>query len=82
MIHGGPFPCNVGQSRIAVAEAAVCAAGPTTTWSDSVGEVGPPARTLADLEGGGKIQSHHIAEAICARGILAAAFWERVRTAA
>ena len=40
------------------------------------------ARTIADLEGEGNIQSHHIAEAICARGILAAAFWKRVQTAA
>ena len=40
------------------------------------------ARTIADLEGEPAIQAHHLAEAICARGILAAALWKRVGTAA
>jgi len=40
------------------------------------------ARTIADLEGVADIAAHHLAEAICARGILAEAFWDRVRQAA
>ncbi|MCK4625192.1 MAG: ATP-binding protein, partial [Phycisphaerae bacterium] len=40
------------------------------------------ARTIADIEGEENIQSHHLAEAICTRGILAVAFWSRFREAA
>jgi len=39
------------------------------------------ARTIADLEDAEDIQAHHLAEAICTRGILAAAFWNRIREA-
>ncbi len=40
------------------------------------------ARTIADIEGEENVQSHHLAEAICARGIVATAFWNRIRKAA
>jgi magnesium chelatase family protein len=40
------------------------------------------ARTIADLESAEKIEPHHLAEAICTRGILAAAFWSRLQSAA
>ena len=40
------------------------------------------SRTIADMEGAQDIESHHLAEAICARGILAAAFWNPIRQAA
>ena len=40
------------------------------------------ACNIADLDAAEAIQPHHIAEAICARGILAAAFWSRIREAA
>jgi len=40
------------------------------------------ARTIADLEGVADITANHLAEAICTRGILADAFWDRVRQAA
>jgi len=40
------------------------------------------ARTIADLESAEKIEPHHLAEAICTRGILAEAFWHRLQSAA
>ena len=40
------------------------------------------ARTLADLEAVENVQAHHLAEAICTRGLLSAAFWNRIQEAA
>jgi len=40
------------------------------------------SRTIADLEGQADIAAHHLAEAIRTRGILATAFWNRIREAA
>jgi len=40
------------------------------------------ARTIADLDRAADIAAHHLAEANCARGILANAFWNRAGKAA
>ena len=39
-------------------------------------------KLIADIEGDADIQSQHLGEAICARGILSIAFWERAAKAA
>ena len=68
--------CLAGESLL---KQAMTELGLSARAHDKVLRIG---RTIADLDAAESIAPHHLAEAICTRGILAAAFWQRVCSAA
>jgi magnesium chelatase family protein len=71
--------CKLDQAGEVLLKQAMTELGLSARAHDKVLRI---SRTIADLEGSDDIQAHHLAEAICTRGILAAAFWHRVQSAA
>ena len=71
--------CRLDSAGEALLKQAMTELGLSARARDKVLRI---ARTIADIEGASDIQAHHLAEAVCTRGILAAAFWSRISEAA